>query len=190
MKISVFTTLVVLIFAEQLTVLQHAVVLFQPLNNAVYTEKQKSIINIKLPSPRVKLNYLCYTSCFICDDLEVIDQCEPQFADFDDKILQFLSHNLVRRNINKPTQKMNYAKVIMEATKEHRSRFCFRRHHEMKFEKNYTIPTPFEFEQQFKKDWMDVTLTWQPTKKLQRKNILMISNENTKYQKGTAVVMT
>ena len=80
-------------------------------NSHFYTDVMDATINIQLPSPRLQLNFLSYKNCFVCLDETPIDQCEPQFAAWDDDIIKFLSLDLVYkpnfRNIHTETEKVS-----------------------------------------------------------------------------------
>ena len=104
--------------SEELLIAGHTGTVFQPIKDAVfYTDNQKAVINIKLPSPRVKLNYLAYGNCFVCDDRKVVDECEPQFGYFDEKILDFLHLDLVKNGSAGKSEDMDLAEKPCEKRK-------------------------------------------------------------------------
>ena len=140
--IVVFAFAIEFVAAEKLIVAQHTGTVFQQTDDAVFfTEKENGVINIKLPGPRVQLNYLEYSNCFLCDKEIAIDQCEPQFIDFDDKILSFLNLSLVLRETDKVTEKMLFAEKIEQSTAARRKDFCFKQYHNQQFEMLYKQPT-------------------------------------------------
>ena len=120
-----FVFVVTTVCSKLISVAKHSGTAFVELEPAIfYTEKQPTLINIKLPSPRVTLNYLAYGNCFVCDGEVPVDQCEPQFAAFDERVLGFLKDDLVLRNIPEPTQEMISTKQALKATNHMRESSC------------------------------------------------------------------
>ena len=120
-----FIFVVTTVCSKLISVAKHTGTAFVELDPAIfYTEKQPTLINIKLPSPRVTLNYLAYGNCFVCDGEVPVDHCEPQFAQFDERVLGFLKNDLVLRNIPEPTEKMIFAETLLKGTNHMRSMKC------------------------------------------------------------------
>ena len=90
-----------------------------------YKETVHARIQIRLPTPRLTLDYLAYQNCFLCNNGGPVDQCEPQFAEFDTKIFAFLQRHFQVAKTNSTTSNFSdFAKQIEDTSNARRQKQC------------------------------------------------------------------